>query len=211
MKNFTTQTTALMLSGALVFGSVASFASNGTTDKDLIKVEKTANLQHELNLVTNSMKVILGVMMDQSQKVRLEIFNADDQLVHKDTYNDTKGFMQLFDLANIGDGEYLFRITSGNISYLDRITVGEKTPRVEAFQAYISDVENDKLKFSYADAKGDVVLSVKNGDGETIFTKSLGRDFSSSGIANLSKLDKGSYTLQLKSSAGKETKAFKIG
>lgn len=211
MKNFTKQAAALMLSGALVFGSLASFASNGTTDKDLIKVKKTASLQHELNPVTNSMKVVLGVMLDQSQKVRLEIFNAADELVHKDTYNDTKGFMQLFDLAELGDGEYIFRITSGNTSYIDKVTVGDKAPEVEAFQAYISDVENEKLKFSYADAKGDVVLSVQDSDGETIFTESLGRDFSSSGIADLSKLDKGDYTIQLKSSTGKETKAFKIG
>ena len=149
--------------------------------------------------------------MDQSQKVRLEIFNSDNELVHKDTYSDTNGFMQTFDLADLGDGEYLFRITSGNTSYIDKVVVGDKAPKIEAFQAYISDVDNEKLKFSYADAKGDVVLSVQNGNGETIFTESLGRDFSSSGIANLSKLDKGNYTIQLKSSTGKETKEFKIG
>ena len=211
MKNLTKKTTALMLSGALVFGSLASFANNGTTDKDLIKVKKTGSLQHELNAVTNSMKVVLGVMMDQTQKVRLEIFNADDELVHKDTYNDTNGFRQTFDLSDLGDGEYIFRITSGNTSYIDKVVVGDKAPEVEPFQAYISDVKDNKLKFSYADAKGDVVLSVLNSDGEKIFEKSLGRDFSSSGIANLSKLSKGDYTIELTSYTGKETKQIKVG
>lgn len=211
MKDFTKQATALMLSGAMVFGSVATFASTGTTDKNLVKVEKTANLQHELNPVTNSMKVVLGVMMDQSQKLKLEVFDSKDNLVHKGNYNNTKGFIQMFDMEALGQGEYLFRITSGNTSYIDKVIVGEKAPEVENFQAYISNVENNKLKFSYADAKGEVVLSVKNSDGETIFTESLGNDFSSSGFANLSKLVEGEYTIQLLSSTGKETKRIKVG
>ncbi len=211
MKNFTKQATALVLSGVMVFGIATTFANNGTTNKDLIKVKKTGNLQHEINPITNSMKVVLGVMMDQSQKVRLEVFDADDNLVYKDTYKDTKGFMQLFDMTALGEGEYLFRITSGNTSYIDKVVVGEKVSEVESFQAYISEAENGKLKFSYANAEGDVVLSVKNSEGKTIFTESLGEDFSSSGIANLSKLGEGNYTIQLKTSTGKETKQIKIG
>jgi hypothetical protein len=211
MKNFAKQATALMLSGAMVFGSTVSFANNVSTDKDLIKVEKTSNLQHELNPVTNSMKVVLGVMMDDNQQVRLEVFDKDDKLVHKNTYNDTKGFVQLFDMKALGNGVYLFRITSGNTSYIDKVIVGEKAPVAESFQGYISEIEGDKLKFSYADAKGDVVLSVKDSQGETIFTESLGSDFSSSGVANLSKLSQGNYTVQLSSSTGKESKQIKIG
>jgi hypothetical protein len=211
MKNFTKQATALMLSGAMVFGSTVSFANNGPIDNDLIKIEKTASLQHELNPVTNSMKVVLGVMMDQSQRVRLEVFNSADQLVHKQSYNDTDGFIQMFDMKALGEGEYFFRITSGNTTYIDKVVVGEKAPSEEAFQAYISNVEENKLRFSYADAKGNVVLSVKDSRGEIIFTESLGKDFSSSGMANLSKLDQGEYTIQLKSSTGKETKQIKIG
>ena len=211
MKNFTKQATALMLSGAMVFGSVASFAHNGNSENDLVKVEKTSNLRHELNPVSNSMKVVLGVMLDQSQKVRLEVFDAKDNLVHKQVYNNTDGFRQMFDLKNLGEGEYIFRITSGSTSYIDKVVVGDQAPELEAFQGYISEVENQKLKFSYADAKGDVVLSVKNSSGKTIFTKSLGRDFSSSGVANLSKLDDGEYTIQISSITGKETKQIKIG
>jgi len=215
MKNFTKQATALMLSGAMVFGSLTTFANNNPNNnpknKNLIKVEKTAGLKHQLNPVTNSMKVVLGVMMDQSQKLRLEVFDSKDELVHKETYNNTDGFIQLFDLEALGEGEYLFRITSGNTSYIDKVVVGERAPEVEAFQAYISEVEDSRLKFSYADAKGDVVLSVQDSSGKTIFTESLGTDFSSSGIANISKLDKGTYTFELSSATGKETKQIKVG
>ncbi len=210
MKKFTKQTTALILSSALVFGTAATIANN-SKDKPLIKVEKTASLQHKLNPVTNSMKVVLGVMLDEAKKVRLEVFDTKDNLVHKKTYSDTKGFMQMFDLEQLGEGEYIFRITSGNTSYIDKVTVGKQPLKTEAFQAYISDVNDNRLKFSYADAKGDVVLSVKDSNDKTIFTESLGRDFSSSGIVNLSKLDKGEYTIQLSSTTGKESKQFKIG
>ena len=212
MKNLKKQAVALMLSGAIVFGNIATFASNDLKNKDLIKVEKTANLQHELNPVTNSMKVVLGVMMDQSQKLKLEIFDEGDNLVHKDTYNNTKGFIQLFDMTALGEGEYIFRITSGNTSYIDKVTVngGNRTPEEETFQAYISDIKNNKLKFSYADAKGDVIFSLIDSNGETIFSESLGEEFSSSGQANLSKLVDGKYTVQLSSSTGTETKEIKI-
>jgi hypothetical protein len=211
MKNFTKQATALMLSGAMVFGSLTTFANGNPKNKDLIKVEKTAGLKHQINPVSNSMKVVLGVMMDQSQKLRLEVFDAKDKLVHKETYNDTNGFIQLFDMQALGEGEYLFRITSGNTSYIDKVVVGKRAKKVESFQAYISEVENSKLKFSYADAKGDVLLTVQDSKGKTIFTESLGRDFSSSGIANISRLDKGTYTFQLSTSTGKETKQIKVG
>jgi len=211
MKNFTKQATALVLSGTLIFGGVSTFASYDSNNNPLIKVEKTANLQHELNAVTNSMKVVLGVMLDQSQKLKLEVFDGKDNLVYEDTYNNTQGFIQSFDMKALGEGEYLFRITSGNTSYIDKVVVGERAPKVEAFQAYISEVEDSRLKFSYADAKGDVVLSVQDSNGKTIFTESLGKDFSSSGIANISKLDKGTYTFELSSSTGKETKQIKVG
>lgn len=211
MKNFTKQATALMLSGAMVFGSLTTFANNDPKNKNLIKVEKTAGLKHQLNPVANSMKVVLGVMMDQSQQLRLEVFDSKDKLVHKETYNDTDGFIQLFDMQALGEGEYLFRITSGNTSYIDKVVVGERAQEVEPFQAYISEVKDSRLKFSYADAKGDVVLSVQDSNGKTIFTESLGKDFSSSGIANISKLDKGTYTFELSSSTGKETKQIKVG
>ena len=211
MKNFTKQATALVLSGTLILGSVSTFANHDSTNNPLIKVEKTGNLQHELNAVTNSMKVVLGVMLDQSQKIKLEVFDDEDNLVYEDSYQNTEGFIQSFDMKAMGEGEYLFRITSGNTSYIDKVTVGEKAPEVEPFQAYISEVKNNKLKFSYADAKGDVVLSVFNSDGDKIFEESLGRDFSSSGIANLSKLSDGEYTFELTSYTGKETKQIKVG
>lgn len=209
MKNFTKQATALMLSGALVFGLVAATATD-VNDPNLIKIEKTANLLHQLNPVTNSMKVILGVMLDKQQKLRLEIFDSNDELVHKFLYKNTEGFMQLFDMEALGDGEYLFRITTADATYIDNVIVGEQAPKEEPFQVYISEVEDQKIKFSYADAKGDVVLSVKDSKGKTIFSESLGSDYSSSGIANLSKLNKSKYTIKISNGLQSESKTIEI-
>ena len=210
MRNVKRQATALMLSGAMVFGSVTTFASSGTVSKELIKVEKGVDLRYSLNSVGNSTKVAFGIMIDQSQKVRLEIFKKG-KLVYKDKYSRTKGFMQIFDLKGLGSGEYFFKITSGNKSYTDKVVIGNQIPTVKDFQAYISEVKNNKLKFSYAGSGNNVVLSVKNDAEKVIFTKNLGKEFNFSGVADLSKLNNGEYTIQLSSSNGKQIKRVKLG
>ncbi|MDH5365590.1 MAG: hypothetical protein OEW67_01280 [Cyclobacteriaceae bacterium] len=210
MKNLRKSGIALAIACAFLATNFTTLASTGTEGEELVKVTETNNVNYELNRITNSKKVILGIKLLEDEKVRLIIQNKKNEDIFSKWYKTTSGFMQTFDFSKLNDGVYTFKIKAGNEKVENTVEIKDDKAILPGFSAYISEVEDSKVKFSYFAPKDDVYLVLKNKEGEKLFEKKVGAGYNSSGIANLSKLSKGTYTLQIKNGTNIESKEIKI-
>lgn len=210
MKNLRKSGLALAMACAFLVTNLTSFATTGNEEKDLITITETSNVKYELNRVPNSHKVMMGIKLLNDEKVRLTIENEDSDEVFSNYYKTTNGFIQLFDFSQLEDGEYTFKVKAGKELVENKVILKDAQPILPPFSAYISDVEDSKVKFSYFAPKDDVYLILRDNNGKTLFEKKVGAGYNSSGIANLSKLDKGSYILEIKNGDQVESKNIEI-
>lgn len=210
MKNLKKSGIVLAIACAFLATTLTSYASTGTEGEELVKVTETTNVNYEINRITNSQKVVLGIKLLEDEKVRLTVLNEENEAIFTKWYKTTSGFMQTFDFSKLNDGSYTFKIKAGDEKVENTVVMKDAKAILPKFSAYISDIEDSKIKFSYFAPKDDVYLILKNEEGEKLFEKKVGAGYNSSGIANLSKLSKGTYTLQIKNGANVESKEIKI-
>ena len=198
------KTGLLVALAASVFIGSSAFTTGG--GEELVKITETATVKMQINKVTNAQKVMLGVLLSEKEKVRLSISDNGSEVLLSQVYSKSNGFIQLFDFSSLEDGEYTFKVTTDDEVLESSIEVREAKAFLPEFAAYISDVADDKVTFSYFAPQEDVYLVLKNDEGTTLYEKKVGSGYNNSGIANLSKLDKGTYTLQIKNGDNIESK-----
>ncbi|MDH5475051.1 MAG: hypothetical protein OEX22_05110 [Cyclobacteriaceae bacterium] len=209
MKTLKKTRIALAMACAFVITTISAFATTPTGD-ELVTVTTTSKVSYELNHITNSQKFILGLKLPEDGKVRLAVLDKKNEVIFTKWYKPTTGFMQTFDFSNLDDGMYTFKIKAGDEKIKNIVEVKDEKTILPAFSAYISEIEDNKVKFSYFAPSEDVYLILKNDSGEKLFEKKVGAGYNSSGIANLSKLAKGTYIFQIKNGNKTESKEIKL-
>ena len=114
MKNLRKSGIAIALACAFLATNLTAFATTGTEGDELVTVTETANIKYELNRVTNSQKVVMGIKLLKDSKVKLVVLNENNKEVFTKYYKSSDGFIQSFDFSQLDDGEYTFKVKAGD-------------------------------------------------------------------------------------------------
>jgi len=210
MKNLKRTGLAIALAFTFLSSQLVAFPTTEPTDNKLISVTETGGAKYEINHVKNSQKVVMGLKLENLEKIRLTVLNDENEEVFSKWYRPSNGFMQTFDFKGMNDGAYTFKIKAGEDEMENVVIMRDDYSILPSFSAYISEIEDEKVKFSYFAPSENVSLILKDSQGENLYEKKVGAGFNSSGIANLSKLDKGTYVLQIKNGSNVESKEIEI-
>ena len=167
----------------------------------------TGNLKVNILPLTSETAVV-AISNAVAANFQISIANEKGEVVYyKETEADSKDYRKVFDFSNLDKGDYklsvsidgmsserTFRIANTNIA------VGKEKSLLEPYFAY----KNGILKLSYLNFPEDN-LSVNFYDENTlVYSKSIGDKFNVTEGFDLSKLDKGAYSVVLSS----ESKTF---
>lgn len=162
----------------------------------------TGNLKVNILPLTSETAVV-AISNTVAANFQISIENEKGEVVYyKETEADSKDYRKVFDFSNLDKGDYklsvsidgmsserTFRIANTNIA------VGKEKSLLEPYFAY----KNGILKFSYLNFPEDN-LSVNFYDENTlVYSKSIGDKFNVTEGFDLSKLDKGAYSVVLSS------------
>ncbi|MBV5315216.1 MAG: hypothetical protein JZU47_18070 [Prolixibacteraceae bacterium] len=162
----------------------------------------TGNLKVNI-LPLTAEKAVVAISNTAAANFQISIANEKGEVVYyKETDADSKDFRKVFDFSNLDKGDYklsvtvdaltterLFKIESKNIA------VGKEKSILEPFFAYKDGV----LKLSYLNfPEEDLSLNFYDRD-NLVYTKEIGNKFNVSEGFNLSKLEKGTYSVVLSS------------
>jgi hypothetical protein len=162
----------------------------------------TGNLKVNI-LPLTAEKAVVAISNTAAANFQISIANEKGEVVYyKETDADSKDFRKVFDFSNLDKGDYklsvtvdaltterLFKIESKNIA------VGKEKSILEPFFAYKDGV----LKLSYLNfPEEDLSLNFYDRD-NLVYIKEIGSKFNVSEGFNLSKLEKGTYSVVLSS------------
>jgi len=162
----------------------------------------TGNLKVNI-LPLTAEKAVVAISNTAEANFQISIANEKGEVVYyKETDADSKDFRKVFDFSNLDKGDYklsvtvdaltterLFKIENKNIA------VGKEKSILEPFFAYKDGV----LKLSYLNfPEEDLSLNFYDSD-NLVYTKEIGNKFNVSEGFNLSKLEKGTYSVVLSS------------
>ena len=160
----------------------------------------TGNLKVNI-LPLTAEKAVVAISNTAAANFQISIANEKGEVVYyKETDADSKDFRKVFDFSNLDKGDYklsvtvdaltterLFKIENKNIA------VGKEKSILEPFFAYKDGV----LKLSYLNfPEEDLSLNFYDRD-NLVYTKEIGNKFNVSEGFNLSKLEKGTYSVVL--------------
>lgn len=204
MKTLSKNLFAFLLVITTLFSSNA-FA-NTTDDKNGIdsKVVTTSDkFAYSLYAVKESLKFRLNFETESTAPTTVKIYNAQGTLTFTETIRNQTSAHRNYDLTQTGKGIYKVEITNGDFTTVQEIGVGVNINQGE-FSAYISKTLNEaSLRLAYQNGDIDGVSIVLRDEKGNIVYDELSTSTQYSRKLNLSKLDKGTYTVSVTS--GKKT------
>lgn len=128
--------------------------------------------------------------------------NNGDLVYYKQTTKISTEYKKTFDFANLQNGSYVLKLKVNDTRVYrefevnnNEIVVGDSKMKFDPYFSF----KNSELKFSYLNFdQENFNVSIYNGNG-LLFNKKLGKDFAIQEGFNLSKLEKGNYTVVLSS------------
>jgi hypothetical protein len=128
--------------------------------------------------------------------------NNGDLVYYKQTTKISTEYKKTFDFANLQNGSYVLKLKVNDTRVYrefevnnSEIVVGDSKMKFDPYFSF----KNSELKFSYLNFdQENFNVSIYNGNG-LLFNKKLGKDFAIQEGFNLSKLEKGNYTVVLSS------------
>lgn len=150
-------------------------------------------------------KAVVSISSATSSNLLISIKNTDGEVVYyKETDGTSTDFRKIFDFSKLEKGEYNLSVIA-NETTTERtfkienqnIAIGSEKTLMEPFFGY----KDGLLKLSYLNfPENNLRLNLYN-QGELVYSRELGKDFNVSEGFNLSKLDKGAYSVVLSSDA----------
>ncbi len=150
-------------------------------------------------LPLTSERAVIAISNTDAANFKIIIENSKGEMVYyKETNADTKDYRKVFDFSNLDKGDYKLAVSiDGSSSERQfkienkNIAVGKEKTILEPFFAYKDGV----LKLSYLNfSEENMKLNFYNSD-ELVYTKNIGNKFNVNEGFNLSKLDKGKYSV----------------
>lgn len=151
----------------------------------------------------NANQAIVSVTNENPALFEMSIeTNNGDLVYYKQTTKISTEYKKTFDFANLQNGSYILKLKVNDTRVYrefevnnNEIVVGDSKMKFDPYFSF----KNNELKFSYLNFdQENFNVSIYN-ENELFFNKKLGKDFAIQEGFNLSKLEKGNYTVVLSS------------
>jgi len=157
------------------------------------------NLKVNILPLTSETAVVAISSVDASN-LQISIENENGEKVYyKETDAENKDYRKVFDFSNLERGDYKLSVTTDgltterNFSIDKNIAVGKEKSLIEPYFAY----KNGVLKVSYLNFPEENVSLNFYANNDLVYSKEIGTKFNVTEGYDLSKLDKGSYSVVL--------------
>ncbi len=160
----------------------------------------TGNLK--VNIVPiNSETAVVAISNAEASNFQISIANNKGEVVYyKETDSASNDYRKVYDFSELENGDYKLSVTVDKMTTErefsiknQNIAVGKEKNRIEPFFAYKDGI----LKLSYLNFSEEKLSLNFYNESELIYTKAIGDDFSVQEGYNLSKLNKGVYSVVL--------------
>ena len=138
---------SIYLAAFLLMGAVATFGNDDPTSGVAVLSAKGKDV----------FRVIYKT--EAANNVKVKLFNADGEIIHSASINNTKGFILPLNLGKLNYGEYRVELTDANGKHIERI----------AYQN-VKAVDNIRVA-RIATAQGKFMVSVMNAKSEKVTVK----------------------------------------
>ncbi len=157
------------------------------------------NLKVNILPLTSETAVVAISSVDASN-LQISIENENGEKVYyKETDAENKDYRKVFDFSNLERGDYKLSVTTNgltterNFSIDKNIAVGKEKSLIEPYFAY----KNGVLRVSYLNFPEENVSLNFYANNDLVYSKEIGTKFNVTEGYDLSKLDKGSYSVVL--------------
>jgi hypothetical protein len=183
--------TILTISKVTMLFAFAAFANN---------LMASGNLK--VNIVpVNSEKAMVAISNATASNLQISISdNENQEVVYSKTEQLKNNYQKVFDFSGLETGEYKLSVTADNMTTersfsinKESISVGKEKHSIEPFFAYKDGV----LKLSYLNFSEQKLNLNLYCNSELVYNKEIGNKFNVIEGFNLSKLEKGSYSVVL--------------
>lgn len=194
----------LTLVGVLVIMLFASSAFASATRMDDIpgsipKIEEAQGFNYNIYAFKNALKFKLAFEGAHDEDVRVRIFDKSGNLVHKETLRNHSNINRNYDMTRVGAGIYKVEIEMGDLKAEHKVALGVSDNTDKTFQAYMSStIKDGAIRVFYKNGK-DVNITMRDTEGEVIYTETTNDTNMHAKKYNISALRKGTYVLTLTS------------
>jgi len=149
----------------------------------------------------DSEKAVVAISNAEASNYQISIVNDKGEVVYaNETEQESMDYNKVFDFSNLENGDYKLsvmvdRLTTERAFKVknENISVGKEKNMIEPFFAYKDGV----LKLSYLNFSEEKLNLNFYSQNELVYSKAIGDEFSIQKGFNLSKLDKGAYSVVL--------------
>jgi hypothetical protein len=149
----------------------------------------------------DSEKAVVAISNAEASNYQISIVNDNGELVYsKETDEESMDYTKIFDFSNLENGDYKLSVTVDKLTTErafkvknQNITVGKEKNMIEPYFAYKDGI----LKLSFLNfSEKNITLNFYS-ENELVYSRAIGDKFSIQNGYNLSKLDKGAYSVVL--------------
>ena len=160
----------------------------------------TGNLKVNIRPL-DSEKAVVAISNAEASNYQISILNDKGEVVYsKETDKESMDYSKIFDFSNLENGDYKLSVTVDRLTTErafkvndENISVGKEKNMIEPFFKYKDGI----LKLSYLNFSQEKLnLNFYDGN-ELVYTNSIGNGFSIQKGYDLTKLDKGAYSVVL--------------
>jgi len=152
-------------------------------------------------LPLNSEQAVVAITTVDAANLQISIENdKGEKVYYKEPDADNKDYRKVFDFSNLEKGEYKLSVSTNGLTTErnfsidnENIAVGSEKSVLEPYFAYKDGV----LKISYLNFPEENMNLSFYTDGDLVYSKEMGKKFNASEGFDLSKLEKGNYTVVL--------------
>ena len=153
-------------------------------------------------LPLSSEKAVVAISTTDAASLQISIKNENDENVYYKEADAGTDYRKIFDFSNLEKGDYTLSVSSNGLTTerpfsIDskNIAVGNEKSLMEPYFAY----KNGVLKMSYLNFPEENVSLNFYSDNDLVYTNKIGNQFNILAGYDLSKLEKGIYTVVLAS------------
>ncbi len=152
-------------------------------------------------LPLNSETAVVAISTVDAANLQISIENdRGEKVYYKETDAENKDYRKVFDFSNLDRGDYKLTVTTNGLTTertfsidSENIAVGKEKSLIEPYFAY----KNGVLKVSYLNFPEENVNLNFYANNDLVYSKEIGTKFNVTEGYDLSKLDKGSYSVVL--------------
>lgn len=152
-------------------------------------------------LPINTEKALIAISNSEASNYRITIEDSKGEFVYNKIADSTNpDFRKVFDFSNLSAGSYNLSVSSKGATVKRSFEIGRKEIVVGTEKSILEPYfyfKNGILKISYLNFEEEKVNLNLYSNGEMIFSKNVGNKFNVNEGYNLSKLDKGVYSVVL--------------